>query len=77
MATVVDIHQAKIHLSELLARIARGEEVVIADAGTPVARLVPIAQRPSKRMAGTWRGTFEMGDDFDAPLPPDFMRAFE
>ncbi len=72
---VVNVHEAKTHLSRLLARVLRGEEVVIARAGKPVARLVPFeSQRP--REIGRDRGLFTVPADFDAPLPADVLDAF-
>lgn len=72
----VNIHQAKTHLSRLVEDAAQGEEIVIAKAGQPRARLVP-CQRPTKRrVLGRVKGQIEIGDDFDAPLPEDLLRAF-
>ncbi len=73
---IVSTHEAKIHLSRLLARVATGEEVVIAKAGRPVAHLVPVEQRP-RRVLGQDEGLFEVPDDFDAPLPADVLASFE
>ncbi|HLB61282.1 MAG TPA: type II toxin-antitoxin system Phd/YefM family antitoxin [Actinomycetota bacterium] len=72
--TVVDqvnVHDAKTHLSKLLARVERGEEIVLARAGKPVAKLVPIA-RLERRPSGFAKGTIWISDDFDDPLPPEF-----
>jgi prevent-host-death family protein len=63
---VVNIHEAKTHLSRLVERVERGEEVVIARAGRPVARLVPFRARMTARTPGVWRGRVELGPDFDA-----------
>jgi len=65
----VNVHEAKTHFSKLLERVARGEEVVIAKAGKPVARLVPIAEPPKPRVFGALRGEIWVADDFDAPDP--------
>ncbi len=74
--TQVGIHEAKTHLSRLLRRVAAGEEVVIARAGRPIARLVPVREtRP--RELGRDRGVFSVPDDFDQPLPDEILRAFE
>ena len=62
---VVNVHEAKTHLSRLLDRAARGEEIVIARAGKPVARLVPLEDRPP-RIFGILEGQVWVGDDFDA-----------
>jgi prevent-host-death family protein len=72
----VNVHDAKTHLSRLLRRVAAGEEIVIARAGVPVARLVPVEQRPA-RVFGIDHGRFEVPEDFDAPLPDDVLRNFE
>lgn len=72
----VNVHEAKTHLSRLLRQVAAGEEIVIARAGRPVARLVPITQvRP--RQLGTDRGVVRVPPDFDASLPPDVVADFE
>ena len=61
----VNIHDAKTHLSRLIERVETGEEVVIARAGRPVARLVPFRARTSPREPGQWRGRVQMAPDFD------------
>jgi prevent-host-death family protein len=73
----VNIHEAKTHLSRLLQRVAAGEEVVIANAGEPVARLVAYSKPAKRRPLGTDRGKFVLPDDFDAPLSEDLLDAFE
>ena len=65
----VNIHEAKTHLSKLLERVALGEEVVIAKAGTPVAKLVPFDQEPKTRIFGSAKGEFAVPDDFNKPDP--------
>jgi prevent-host-death family protein len=72
----VNIHEAKTHLSRLLMRVAQGEEIVIARAGKPIARLVPVEPRP-RRILGQDEGLFEVPDDFDAPLPDELQAYFE
>ena len=62
--TTVNIHEAKTHLSRLLARVVEGEEIVIAKAGRPVARLVAVESRSRQRVLGQDRGQFEVPDDF-------------
>jgi prevent-host-death family protein len=61
-----NIHEAKTHLSRLVERVEAGEEIVIARAGRPVARLVPFRPRSQARQPGLWRGQVRMSDDFDA-----------
>ena len=77
LATKVNTHEAKTQLSKLLARVQAGEEIVIARAGTPVARLVPIQSHVGNRQPGTAMGRVEMTDDFDAPLPEELLDTFE
>jgi len=72
----VNVHEAKTHLSRLLLRVAGGEEIVIARAGKPVARLVPIEPKP-QRVIGQDDGLFEVPDDFDAPLPDEVLALFQ
>ncbi|HEX5758856.1 MAG TPA: type II toxin-antitoxin system Phd/YefM family antitoxin [Thermoanaerobaculia bacterium] len=71
----VNIHEAKTHLSRLLAEVEHGEEVVIARAGKPVAKLVPV-QAPAGRRLGIDEGVFELPADFDAPLPNEVLADF-
>ena len=64
-------------MSKLLKQVQLGEEIVIAKAGKPVARLVPFAQPPSARKPGTAKALVTIGADFDAPLPNEIQKAFE
>ena len=73
----VNIHQAKTHLSRLLQRVAGGEEITIARAGKPVARLISVTASATLRPLGMDQGRFRVPDDFNAPLPDDFLAAFE
>jgi prevent-host-death family protein len=72
----VNVHDAKTHFSKLLDRVSKGEEITIAKAGRPVARLVPLPPRVERRLPGTGRGTFRVGPDFDEPLPEELLRHF-
>jgi prevent-host-death family protein len=76
---IVNIHAAKTHLSKLVEQVANGDEIVIARAGKPVARLVPVSapQAPERRVLGALAGRFKLPPDFDAPLPDDEIDAFE
>ena len=69
----VNIHTAKAQLSKL---IAKGEEVVIARYGQPVAKLVPIKQLKEDRVPGTAKGKIRMSDRFFDPLPDDVLYEF-
>jgi prevent-host-death family protein len=73
MTVIVNVHQAKTHLSRLLDEVAAGAEVVIARAGRPVARLVPLEPVVRKKRLGALKGRIEVPDDFDAPMPPDVL----
>jgi len=72
----VNVHEAKTHFSRLLQRVAAGEEITIAKAGVPVARLVPIEPKIARRELGIDRGKIWIADDFDAPLPDDVLAGF-
>ena len=74
--TSVNLYQAKTQLSQLVERAAAGEEIVIAKAGRPLARLVPLASRPGKRPMGFLAGEVVMGPEFDDPLPQSLLRTF-
>lgn len=68
--TVINTYEAKTKLSELLKRAQRGEDIVIAQAGVPIARLVPVRSEVKRRM-GLDEGAFAVPDDFNAPLLDD------
>lgn len=72
----VNIHEAKTHLSRLLERVAMGEEVIIAKAGKPIAKLVPINGRRGFRKLGSAKGEFTVPDDFNDPLPKEIEDSF-
>jgi prevent-host-death family protein len=71
-----NIHEAKTNFSKLLQRVALGEEVIIAKAGVPVAKLVPVYPEQGKRPLGFLKGEIWMADDFNGPLPPDILAGF-
>jgi len=73
----VNVHEAKTHLSKLLARVSGGEEVLISKSGKPIARLVPYRKPDSPRVPGLDRGLFVVPADFNAPLPTDIEESFE
>lgn len=73
----VNIHDAKTHLSRYVEQAAAGEEIVIAKAGKPIARLVPLEAPSSQpRPLGLLKGKLEVPDDFDAPLPDEVIDSF-
>ena len=74
---IVNLYQAKTSLSQLVERAAAGEEIIIAKAGKPKARLVPLAERAEPRRPGGWEGKVWVAEDFDEPLPADILAGFE
>jgi prevent-host-death family protein len=72
----VNVHEAKTHLSKLLERVALGEEVIIAKAGKPVAKLVAIPEKRARFKLGSARGEFVVPDDFNDPLPKEIEDLF-
>ena len=72
----VNIHEAKTHFSRLVQRVEAGEEITIARAGKPVARLVAVEPNTEVRPLGFAEGQIRMADDFDSPLPDDLLKAF-
>ena len=76
MAKTVNLYEAKTHLSRLVERAARGEEIVIAKAGRARARLVSMGRPAKPRKPGAWKGRVRIAADFDAPLPESVLAAF-
>jgi len=77
MATQINTHEAKTQLSRLLVRVQAGEEIVIAKAGKPIARLVPVDEAIGRRVPGTAQGCITLHGCFDDPLPDDVLDTFE
>lgn len=73
---LVNIHEAKTHLSRLVERASSGEEIIIGKAGKPVARLVPYVERSERRQPGAWRNRVRIAADFD-DTPEEILDAFE
>lgn len=73
----VNIHEAKTHFSKLIDAVMHGDEVIIAKAGKPAARLVPIAPLKPKRKPGALKGKIKIAHDFNARLPQDLLDQFE
>ena len=73
----MNIHEAKTGLSKLVERVEAGEEIVIARAGTPVAKLVALTPARARRQLGLLDGKFTIPDDFNRPLPEWLLRAIE
>lgn len=77
MATTVNIFEAKTNLSKLVERVENGEEVIIARAGKPVARLTRLEPEKKPIVFGLLKGKLHVADDFDAPLTDDILDEFE
>jgi prevent-host-death family protein len=77
MTETVNLYEAKTHLSQLVDRAAQGEEIVIAKAGRPKAKLVPFREAAMPREPGNLLGVTFIAEDFDEPLPPEVQSAFE
>lgn len=73
----INIHQAKTHFSRLIERVSAGEEIIIAKAGKPIAKLVPLHNLPSSRSLGIFQGKLNVPEDFDAALPGDVALQFQ
>lgn len=73
----INIHEAKTHLSQLIEKAAAGEEIIIAKAGKPVAKLVPLHGAPSVRSLGIFQGKLNVAEDFDASLPEEMALQFQ
>jgi prevent-host-death family protein len=72
----VNIHAAKTHLSSLVEEVAKGEEIIIAKAGKPVARLIALEKATFDRKLGRLKHLIEIHRNFDDPLPPEVAEAF-
>ena len=73
----INIHEAKTHLSRLVDEVSAGEELIIAKAGKPLARLVPIKLARPARKPGFLKGKIRIANDFDIALPSELIDAFE
>jgi prevent-host-death family protein len=75
--TIINIHEAKTHLSRLVEEVAAGAEITIAKAGKPMARLAPISRRVRKKNLGLLKGKIKVPDDFNAALDEETLSAFQ
>jgi len=75
MTIVVNMHQAKTQLSKLVEKACRGEEVILANNGTPVAKIVPATMK-AQRTLGAYVGKMKVPENFNNPLPKDIEDAF-
>ncbi len=77
MSKVINIHEAKTHLSRIVDEVAGGAEIIIAKAGKPMARLAPITPRARKKKLGLLKGKVNVPDDFNTPLDEEVIAEFE
>jgi prevent-host-death family protein len=77
MATIINIHEAKTHLSKIIDEVAAGREVIIAKAGKPMARLAPLTGVMRPKKLGLLKGKLEVPDDFNKPLDDSELATFE
>ncbi|MDO9534822.1 MAG: type II toxin-antitoxin system Phd/YefM family antitoxin [Bacillota bacterium] len=77
MPIQVNIHEAKTHLSKLLVRVKEGQEVIIAKGGKPIAKLIPIVEKPVRRIPGTAKNQIFVSPSFYDPLPDNVLEEFE
>jgi prevent-host-death family protein len=73
----INIHEAKTRFSQLIEKVNHGEEIIIAKAGKPIARLCPLTPAKPNRKPGSFKGKIWIADDFDAPLPKNILDDFE
>lgn len=74
---IYNLYEARTSLSALVDRAAGGEEIIIAKAGKPLAKLVPFSPAAKPRMPGAWKGKVRIEPDFDEPLPDEIIGTFE
>lgn len=77
MPKIVNVHEAKTQLSRILEEVEAGTDVIIARAGKPIARLVPLEPLARKKTLGQLKGKIRIPDDFDAPLDDATLASFE
>ncbi len=76
MATnVLSIHEVETQLAQVIEQVLAGEDVVVAEAGKPLVKIIRYAQPDEPRRPGFWRGRVKMSEDFDE-LPDDLLQAF-
>lgn len=74
---IVNMHEAKTHLSRLAEEVAAGKEIIVARAGKPIMKLVPFHSERKPRRLGLLKGKIHMAESFDEPLPEEMLDAFE
>jgi prevent-host-death family protein len=77
MAKIINIHEAKTHLSRIVEEVAAGSEVIIAKAGKPMVRLTSLSGQPRPKRLGLLKGKLKVSDDFNEPMDEATIAAFE
>jgi len=77
MSITMTVREAEVDFSKILAQVIQGTEVIIAEDGHPVARVVPASGVAARRRPGSAAGQVVVYADFDAPLPPEIIESFE
>ena len=72
----VNIHEAKTHFSKIINQTLNGEEVVVSRGNRPLVKLIPYHEEPGLRKGGQLKGILKVADDFDDPLPDDYLKHF-
>ncbi|CAK0770308.1 Antitoxin [Gammaproteobacteria bacterium] len=75
MQKIINVHEAKTHLSRLLEQVHAGQEIILAKAGQPYARLMPLAAEPPRRQPGRLLG--HVGEEFFEPLSEADLTSWE
>ena len=74
---IINIHEAKTNLSRIVETVFQGSEVILAKAGKPMAKIVPLQAKKGKIKFGVLKGKIRVADDFNAPLPANVLALFE
>ena len=74
---IINIHEAKTNLSRIIETVFRGSEVILAKAGKPMVKIVPLQAKKREIKFGVLKGKIRIAHDFDAPLPDDVLDLFE
>lgn len=74
---IINIHEAKTNLSRIVETVFQGSEVILAKAGKPMVKIVPLRAQKKEIKFGVLKGKIRVADDFDAPLPADVLALFE
>lgn len=73
---MINIHEAKTHLSRLVEEVAAGKEIIIAKAGVPMVKMVPLSRARTPLKYGLLKGRIRVADEFDEPLPKSVLKDF-